>query len=193
MKPTTLRLFVIFCLIVSGAQLRAGEITSAEVKHKGNDYWLNLTMELEVGQEGMLAVLTDHENYRQLSEVMLESSVIAGAPENQTRRRLVVKTCVAFFCFEVTMVEDVEQFADGRIVATMLPDASDFDYGRTEWHVIPLGPGQSKLDYSFHLQPGFWIPPAIGPFFLKRKLIREAEKSILRMEALAKGADSTNS
>ncbi len=181
------RIVVILPLIASGALLHAGEITSAEVKHKGKDYWLNLTMQLDAGQEDMLAILTDHEHYRRMSAVMIESTVIAGAPEDQTRRRLVVETCVAFFCFEVTMVEDVQQFDDGRVVAIMLPDESDFDYGRTEWHVIPLGPGRSEVNYSFHLQPGFWVPPAIGPFFLKRKLVREAEKTVLRMEALARG------
>lgn len=176
--------FTLF-LILFSALSGAGEIKSAHVEHKGKDYRLNLTMQIDAGQEAMLAILTDHENYKQLSKVMIESVVIPGAPENSTRRRLVVKTCVAFFCFEVVMVEDVEQFDDGRVVATMLPEDSDFDYGRTEWHVIALGPEQSEINYSFHLQPGFWVPPAIGPFFLKRKLIKEARKSILRMEEIA--------
>lgn len=174
-------------LILFSALSGAGEIKSAHVEHKGKDYRLNLTMHIDAGQEAMLAILTDHENYKQLSKVMTESVVIPGAPEHSTRRRLVVKTCVAFFCFEVVMVEDVEQFDDGRVVATMLPEDSDFDYGRTEWHVIALGPDQSEINYSFHLQPGFWVPPAIGPFFLKRKMIKEARKSILRMEDIAGG------
>ncbi len=187
-----MKLSFTFFLILFSTLSGAGEIKSAHVEHKGKDYRLNLTMQIDAGQEGILAILTDHENYKQLSEVMLESVVIPGAPEHSTRRRLVVKTCVAFFCFEVVMVEDVEQFADGRIVATMLPEESDFDYGRTEWHIVPLGSDQTEINYSFHLQPGFWVPPAIGPYFLKRKLIKEARKSILRMEELARGMPAGN-
>ena len=182
-----MKLSVTFFLVLFSTLLSAGEIKSAQVKHEGKDYWLNLTLQLEAGQEGMLALLTDHENYKQLSGVMIESVVLEGAPGNATRRRLVVKTCVAFFCFKVRMVEDVEQLPDGRVVATILPEESDFDYGRTEWQVIPLGPNRSEINYRFHLQPGFRVPPAIGPYFLKRKLIKEAGESILRMEKLAGG------
>ncbi len=175
-------------LVFFSALCGAGEIESAHVEHEGNDYQLHLVMRVDADKEELLALLTDHENFHQLSEVMLESSLVKDAPEDKTRRRLVVGTCIVFFCFKVVMVEDMELFPDGRLVALMVPEQSDFKSGRAEWQVKARGPGRSEMVYSFNLQPDFWVPPAIGPFFLKRKMISEAQKSILKMESLAGGA-----
>ena len=182
-----MRPLIIASLICFSALSSAGEIKSANVQHKGNDYRLDLVMQVEVGREGIVALLTDHENFKQLSEVMIESGLVQDAPEDKTRRRLVVETCIVFFCFKVVMVEDLELFPDGRLLAYMVPEESDFKYGRTEWQIEPLGPARSEINYSFHLQPDFWVPPAIGPFFIKRKMIKEAQVSILKMERLAAG------
>ena len=182
-----MRPLLIASLICLSALSNAGEIKSANVEHKGNDYRLDLIMQIDAGREGIMALLMDHENFKQLSDVMIESGLVPDAPEDKIRRRLVVGTCIVFFCFKVVMVEDLEQFPDGRILAIMVPEESDFKYGRTEWLIEPLGPGRSEINYSFHLQPDFWVPPAIGPFFIKRKMIKEAQVSILRMESLAQG------
>ncbi|MCY4360948.1 MAG: hypothetical protein OXE42_01995 [Gammaproteobacteria bacterium] len=185
-----MRLLLLLYLAFYGISSSAGEIKSANVEHKGKDYRLDLVMEIEAGREGIVALLMDHENFKQLSEVMLESGLVDDAPEDKTRRRLVVKTCIVFFCFKVVMVEDIERPFDDRLLAIMVPEQSDFKYGRTEWQIEPLGPGRSEINYSFHLRPDFWIPPAIGPFFIKRKMVREAKESILKMESLAAGAYS---
>ena len=181
-----MRLLFILSLVCFSALSGAGEIKYAKAEHEGNVYRLNLTMEVDAGQEDLVALLTDHENFHQLSAVMIESGLVPDAPENTTRRRLVVKTCIVFFCIKVVMVEDVEQFPEGRLVAVMVPEGSDFISGRAEWHVKPLGPDRSEIVYGFNVEPDFWVPPGIGPFILKRKMIKEAKTSILTMESLAK-------
>ena len=183
-----MRLLLLLCLTLFSIPSSAGEIKSANVEHEGNDYRLDLVMQIDAGREGIVALLMDHENFKQLSEVMIESGLVQDAPEDKTRRRLVVETCIVFFCFKVVMVEDIEQPADGSILAIMVPEQSDFKYGRTEWQIEPLGPDRCKINYSFHLQPDFWVPPAIGPFFIKRKMIKEAQVSILKMESLVRSA-----
>ena len=185
-----MRHLLIASLVCFSVLSSAGEIKYAHVEHEGNDYRLDLTMQVEAGQEGILALLMDHENFHELSDVMIESGLVQDAPEDKTRRRLVVETCIVFFCIKVVMVEDLEQFSDGGILAIMVPEESDFNYGRTEWQIEPLGPGRSKINYSFQLQPDFWVPPAIGPFYLKRKMVTEAKDSILRMESLVARAHS---
>ena len=185
-----MRLLLLLYLTFFSITPNAGEIKSANVEHKDNDYRLDLIMQIEAGREGIVALLMDHDNFKQLSEVMIESGLVQDAPEDKIRRRLVVETCIVFFCFKVVMVEDIEQPSDGSILAILVPEESDFKYGRTEWQIEPLGPDRSEINYSFNLQPDFWVPPAIGPFFIKRKLIREAKESILKMESLAAGAYS---
>lgn len=182
-----MRLLFTLCLVALGAMSAAGEITSANVEHEGKDYRLHLTMHVNAAQEDLLALLTDYENFHQLSAVMIDSGVVEDALEDTTRRQITVETCIAFFCFKVVMVEDVELFPEGRLVAVIVPEQSDFKHGRAEWHVKPLGPDRSEIIYSFSLQPDFWVPPVIGPFVLKRKMISEAQESILAMERLSEG------
>ena len=38
--------------------------------------------------------------------------------------------------------------------------------------------------------PDFWVPPVIGPFFIKRALQSGGEKAVDRIEALAKGGQT---
>lgn len=187
-KFLKMRLLLLLFLTFPGISSSAGEIKSASVEHEGNDYRLDLVMQVDAGREGIVALLMDHENYKQLSEIMIESGLVQDAPADKTRRRLVVETCIVFFCFRVVMVEDIEQTSDDRILASMVPEGSDFKYGRTEWLIEPLGPDRCEIDYSFHLQPDFWVPPAIGPFLIKRKMINEARETILKMESLVAGA-----
>ncbi len=185
-----MRQLVIAALVCFSVLSSAGEIQYAQVEHEGNDYQLDLTMQVEAGRDGLIALLMDHDNFKELSDVMIESGLVPDAPEDKTRRRLVVKTCIIFFCFKVVMVEDLEQYSDGRLLAIMVPEQSDFKYGRTEWQIEPLGPDRCKINYRFRLQPDFWVPPGIGPFFLKRKMVTEARDSILRMESMVAGAHS---
>ena len=182
--PFLIFLYLVFISTISSA----GEIKYAHVEHEGSDYQLDLIMQVEAGRDGLIALLMDHDNFKELSDVMIESGLVQDAPEDKTRRRLVVKTCIVFFCFRVVMVEDLEQYSDGRLLAIMVPEESDFKYGRTEWQIEPLGPDRCKINYRFRLQPDFWVPPAIGPFFLKRKMVAEARDSILRMESMVAGA-----
>lgn len=183
-----MRLIFIPVLVCLSAPSSAGEIKYASVEHEGRNYRLELVMQVGVGREDLLEILMDHDDYHQLSEVMIESVLVEDAPEDKTRRRIVIETCVLLFCFRKVMVEDLEQFPGGRLLAIMVPEESDFRYGRTEWQIERLGPDRSEIIYSFELQPDFWIPPAIGPFILKRKMIREARETILKMENLAGGA-----
>jgi hypothetical protein len=42
------------------------------------------------------------------------------------------------------------------------------------------------------MRPGFWVPPAIGPYMIMHKLRREAGQALDRIEALAQELDRKN-
>jgi hypothetical protein len=39
--------------------------------------------------------------------------------------------------------------------------------------------------YDFEMEPAFWVPPVIGPFFIQRTLRRGANRAVDRIERLA--------
>ena len=100
------------------------------------------------------------------------------------QRRLVTQTCILVFCFTAKMVEDVWE-KDYSVSTRIIPGLSDFDSGKTLWRLVPVAPGQSRLEINSELEPAFWIPPFIGPYLLKRKMLKEAKQSVMQIEALA--------
>jgi hypothetical protein len=47
------------------------------------------------------------------------------------------------------------------------------------------GAGLSRIVLDCEVVPSFWIPPVIGPWVIKRKMLEEGRETILRIEALA--------
>ena len=45
--------------------------------------------------------------------------------------------------------------------------------------------GGTIVKYTLFMQPAFWVPPAIGPYLIKRKLKNEGDRALGRIEALA--------
>ena len=56
-----MRLLFILYLVCSSTLSSAGEIKSAHVEHKRNDYRLHIIMHVDAGQEDLLALLTDYD------------------------------------------------------------------------------------------------------------------------------------
>jgi hypothetical protein len=65
-----------------------------------------------------------------------------------------------------------------------VPERSDFKYSLSEWAFVPEGTG-TRVTYRMEMEPDFWLPPFVGPWFLKRTLLRGAPGAIDQIEALA--------
>ena len=66
----------------------------------------------------------------------------------------------------------------------MLPERSDFKYAMSEWSIEPEA-GGTKVTYRMEMEPDFWLPPFVGPWFLKRTLLHGAPAAIDQIERLA--------
>jgi hypothetical protein len=65
-----------------------------------------------------------------------------------------------------------------------LPEQSDFKYAVSEWLLEPAGEG-TNVTYKLELEPDFWVPPVLGPWLLKRTLLKGGTRAINRIERLA--------
>ncbi len=43
------------------------------------------------------------------------------------------------------------------------------------------------MKYVMVMEPDFWVPPIVGPWFLKRTLAVGGERAIIRIERIAQG------
>ncbi|MEM9209778.1 MAG: hypothetical protein AAGA61_11055, partial [Pseudomonadota bacterium] len=75
-----------------------------------------------------------------------------------------------------------------RIEAIVDPERSDFDYSVESWDIRRVD-GRTELIYRFEMEPAFWVPPVIGPYYIRRALRDGAIRVVDRIEALALGQE----
>jgi hypothetical protein len=126
----------------------------------------------------------DNDRYSRISDIYKESGYLApdkdGTPLVYTR----VEGCLLLFCRSMRRVERLEVIKPRFIKATVVPDRSDFKYAEAEWTLEPEGAG-THVVYRMDMVPDFWLPPYVGPGFLKKTLMRGGVDAVNHIEKLA--------
>ncbi len=162
----------------------AGEIEQASVVYRKGVYILELNVVVSARFEPVYALITDYDRLHLISDVLIETRLLSDADAQVKRRRLVTRTCILIFCFTANMVEDVWE-ANNSIITKIIPEQSDYKFGRTKWQVDAVDDDRSRITLFCELEPDFWIPPFIGPYLMKKKMMSEAKKTIVHIEKLA--------
>jgi hypothetical protein len=162
----------------------AGQVSRAEVTHDAGTYRLLLDVELDADLAPVYTIATDFDRLYRISPTVTESARLPPPGPGLERRLMVIRTCILFFCMKARLVEDAE-LVGHTIVTTVVPEQSDFRSGRTVWTMSSRGAGLSRIVLDCEVVPSFWIPPVIGPWVIKRKMLEEGRETILRIEALA--------
>ena len=66
------------------------------------------------------------------------------------------------------------------------PQVSDFELFEEHWEFAEESDGTRVL-YKLVMEPDFWVPPAIGPYLIKRKLKNDGGEALNRIEDIARG------
>ena len=141
---------------------------------------------LAASPESISKVLLDFDadGYQRISEIYKESSYLPpdtdGTPLVYTR----VEGCLIGFCRSMSRVERLEIVTPQFIRSRVVPERSDFKYSLAEWTFEPED-GGTRLTYKMEMEPDFWLPPFVGPWFLKRTLLKGAPTAIDQIESLA--------
>lgn len=178
-------------LACQSLQVGAGVVEHAEVEQTAGRYSLDLIMRIDSDPAAVYELVTDYAGLARISDTIIESEVITPAGIEGLRRRLVTETCVWFFCFKATMVEDVRETDDRAILTTIVPTLSDYRYGESRWQVSPADPG-TRIHFTTTLEPDFWVPPLIGTWLMKQKMRSEAERTVLVIERLTRNKPNTS-
>jgi len=172
----------IFALFIS--PLRAAEMLSIEVDHDEGIYTMSSEVWFDASVEQVYEIFRYWDHSTKFSSAIAESRDLP--PDEQGRPQFYVrnKGCVLFFCTSFERQGFVESEANVFINAYSDPDVSDFSVSNESWQFESRDGGTVVL-YDLEMSPKFWIPPVIGPYFIKRKFKNNGDRAIDRIELLA--------
>jgi hypothetical protein len=170
-----------FAALSFGAELR-----DVQVERDEDQYRLISQTWFEASPKALYDVLSDYDQFTRFTSAIAESRNVE--PDDQGRQQFYsrMEGCVLIWC--KSFVRNGYLLLDPlyEIIAVTDPDRSDFKLSRESWTLLAEGDGTLMI-YQFEMIPDFWVPPVIGPYYIKRALRAGGNKAVNRIEALALG------
>jgi hypothetical protein len=174
----------------AGALAAAATIDGLDVTKQRGLYSLEADARLDATPESIYAVLTDFDDnaYSRISRAYKESRYLDPADDGTPIVYTRMEGCMLWHCMTLERTERLETQAPRWIKSTALPESSNFKHAISEWVLEPDGDG-TMMSYKVELEPDFFVPPVIGPWYLKRTLSQGGLRAVTRIERLARERD----
>jgi len=157
---------------------------SISVDYAEERYTMRSAIWFDASVEQVYEVFRYWENSSKFSSAIVESRDLP--PDDLGRPGFWVKNqgCVLFFCKSFVRQGYLEAEQNVMVKAFVDPELSDFYFSHEIW-TFEARDGGTVVIYDLEMSPKFWIPPAIGPYLIKRKLRKSGGRAIGRIESLA--------
>jgi len=157
---------------------------SMEVDYVEGRYSLESVVWFDAGVDEMFEVFSDWDLASKFSSAVVEARNLEpdaqGRPEFYIRNR----GCILFFCKSIVRQGYVESQDDRLLQAFTDASLSDFRFCEESWEFAEEN-GGTRVHYKLLMEPDFWVPPAVGPYMIKRKLRSSGGRALNRIEAIA--------
>jgi hypothetical protein len=180
----TFRIRLCCLLLVCSPLAQSADILSIEVDSEKGAYTMTSDAWFDAPVEQVYEVYRHWDYATRFSSAIVEARDLP--PDEQGRAQFYVRNrgCILFFCksfvrqgyIEAKLNEVVRAFAD--------PETSDFYYSNESWQFVARD-GGTVVSYNLSMQPKFWVPPGIGPYLIKRKLKKNGDQAVDRIERIA--------
>lgn len=168
----------------------AATIDALDVERRRGRYAFEANVWLDATPESVFAVLTDYDDNRwsRISMAYKESRYLEPAADGTPLVYTRMEGCALRYCMSLERTERLEIEAPFRIKSTVLPESSNFKYSTSEW-LLERENGGTQMRYKLEMEPDFFIPPLVGPWYLKRSLSTNGLRVVHRIERLARELD----
>ena len=171
--------------------LFAGEVIKSHVIFDDGQYKANLEIQIKAPVKKVYALFTDFDYLSRLSDNITDSSLISDQPPEYIVE-IETHNCLLFFCKNLKQTQRVTKHDNGHISVEDIKGKSDFVYANTLWHIRALDNG-TRVTFHSEMKPDFWLPPLLGPWLFKERLIEDTQAMIERLEELATDDNETSS
>jgi len=176
--------------LCAAALAGAATIDAFDVSKSKGIYFFEANVHLAATRESIYAVITDFDDnaYSRISRSYKESRYLEPAADGTPIIYTRMEGCMGKRCVSFERTERLETDAPRWIKSTALPEASDFKHATSEFVLEPDGDG-TKMLYKLEVEPDFFVPPLIGPWYMKRSVSKGALRAVTRIEGLARELD----
>lgn len=183
-----LRHAILPALLWVGQLALAADLRDVEVERDEDRYRLESEAWFDASPEEMFRVLSDYDLFEKFTSALVETRNIEPDEKGRPQFFARMEGCVLLFCKSFVRRGHLELDPHSEIVAVADPAQSDFKYCHERWRLVREGEG-TLLIYTFEMEPGFWVPPVVGPYVIMRTLRDGGRDAIDRIEALAQGRE----
>ena len=149
----------------------------------GRLYMFTLEFVAQAPAQRVFELLTDYSNISRLNALIKSSRILPSENPHVTRVETITRGCIMFFCKTIRCVEDVTVAEDLTIKSNFVTQLSDFKAGNTQWTLTPQG-ANTLVNYQLSMAPYFWLPPFIGPSYLKKQLRKQLRDTVDKINLL---------
>ncbi len=175
----------LFCMVHDAC---ASTIESADIRFMGRSYHYRFSALVDAPAAAVRDIVTDYERLSRINNDIVLSRVLVRYDDTSLKRQLLMKHCVLVFCFDIDFIERVDFLSNGDISTTIVEGEGNFRRGQTVWRIEQLSETSSRITMEADQEPGFFIPPVLGPIIMKRTFLREITETTNRIEQLARDA-----
>lgn len=183
-----LRTVVALSALLIAAAASTATLRSIDVGRKDGIYSLHAETLLDASPEAIVQVLLDYERFGRISSVYKDFGYLDPMPDGTPVVYTRTEGCLLFYCMSMMRVEQLYVDLPGNIRTVAMPDRSDFKRSISEWSLEPEASG-TRMIYTLEMEPDFFVPPVIGPWYLKRTLKRGGGDALERIERLAQAVE----
>ena len=190
MNASSWKILAVGLIALSGAA-GAADLEEVIVERVDGRYELRSETIFDAGSEELYRLLTDYDQFEKFTSAFTVSKNLPPDDAGRPRFYNEMEGCVLFFCVTFKRYGHLELTPEHYIRAVVDPEKSDFEYSQEEWTLTTEG-NRTRMVYQFSMEPAFWVPPVIGPYYIRRALRSGAVRAVDRIEALAQGREPDN-
>jgi hypothetical protein len=180
-----MRAAVFALLLAAAGAASSAELRSVELQYDDGYYTLHSEVWFDAAIGPTYTVFSDWDLSTEFSSAIVEARDLPADETGREGYYILNKGCVLFFCKSIERRGYVERESPDVLRAFADPEHSDFEVCDERWEFAE-DEGGTVVAYSLTMKPGFWVPPAIGPYMIKRTLEKKAGQALDRVEALAR-------
>jgi hypothetical protein len=187
-----LRVFILSGLwVLCANSASAAEMQSIEVDYVDGRYSMESVIWFDAGVDETYAVFSDFDLSTEFSGAIVEARNLEPDAQGRPGYYIRNKGCILFFCKSVVRQGYIDSQDDRLLQAFTDASLSDFRFCEESWEFAEEN-GGTRVSYKLLMEPDFWVPPAVGPYMIKRKLRSSGGRALSRIEAIAQEYSQTS-